>query len=124
MNWKPLHPTEDFGPRQYLVTPPIKRTKPRVILKPLLASTSASKETGSNLEDSRRVELMGRGDTKGLVKADVGLINHFVSLPTWMWKYRREPCLPHGKPLLLYLLMNGMMKGNQMWSKWPQFKAI
>ena len=71
-----------FGPKQYLVTPLIQKTKPRVTSKPLPAAGSTSKlvpkETQSNFKDCRRVKLTSRGDAKGLVKADVGPIKHFV----------------------------------------------
>ena len=80
----PAIPPRMFRPRQDLMTPPIqwtKLTKPKVTLKPL-PPTSASKlvlkEIQSDLEDHRRVKLMGGGDAKGSVKAEVGLINHFM----------------------------------------------
>ena len=66
----PSIPQRMFGPRQYLVIPPIQRTKPRVTSKPLLVP--------KDLEDHRRVKLTGRGDAKSLVKAEAGPINHFV----------------------------------------------
>ena len=78
----PSIPPRMFGLKQYLVTPPIQRTKPRVTPKPLPPSTSVSKlvpkETRSDLEDCRRVELIGICDAKGLVKVEVGMINHFI----------------------------------------------
>ena len=44
-----------FGPRQYLMTPPVQMTKPKVTSKPLPASSSISKlvlkETQNNAED-------------------------------------------------------------------------
>ena len=57
----PCIPPRMSGPRQYLVTPPIQRTKPKVTLKP-----------------HRRVKLIGGSDAKGSVKAEFGPINHFV----------------------------------------------
>ena len=39
----PSIPPRMFGPRQYLVTPPIQKTKPRVTSKPLPPSSSVSK---------------------------------------------------------------------------------
>ena len=71
-----------FGPWQYLMTPPIQETKPRVTLKPLLASTSALKlvlkEIQSDFKDCRRVKLTGGGDTKGFVRAEARPISHFI----------------------------------------------
>ena len=43
-----------------------------------LVSKLVLKETQSDLEGHRKVELTGEGDGKGSVKAEVGLINHFV----------------------------------------------
>ena len=78
-------PSRMFSLRQYLVTSPVQRTKltkPKMTLKPLPPSTSASKlvpkGTTSDLEDHRRVKVTARGDARGSVKADVGPINHFV----------------------------------------------
>ena len=80
----PSIPLRMFRLTQYLVTPPIqwtKLTKPKVTLKPLPPTSALKlvlKETQSDLEDHRRVKLMGGGDVKGSAKAEVGLINHFV----------------------------------------------
>ena len=41
-----------------------------------------------------------------------------------MFKHRKEPCPLHGKLFPLYLPMNGMTKGSQILSKWPQFRVI
>ena len=78
----PSIPPRVFGHKQYLVTPPIQMTKPKVTSKPLPASSSISKlvlkETQSDAEDHQRIELTGGGDTRGLAKTDVVPINHFV----------------------------------------------
>ena len=71
----PSIPPRMFGPRQYLVTPPIqwtKPTKPKVTLKPLSPTSALKlvpKETQSDLEDCRRVKLTGRGAARGSAKA-------------------------------------------------------
>ena len=71
-----------FGPRQYLMTPSVQMTKPKLTSKPLPALTSISKlvlkETQSNAEYHQRIKLMGEGDARGLAGSDVALINHFV----------------------------------------------
>ena len=78
----PSIPLRVFGPRQYLMTPPIQVTKPKVTLRPLPPSSSTLKlvlkETCSNPEDCQRVELAGRGDAKGLARTESLPINHFV----------------------------------------------
>ena len=72
-----------FGERQYLMTPPIQETKPKMTSKPLPALSSTLKlvlkETPSDPEYCRRVELMGEGDARGLAKTEVAPINHFVN---------------------------------------------
>ena len=49
-----------FGPKQYLMTPPVQMTKPKLTLKPLPASSSISKlvlkETQSDAEGLQRIE--------------------------------------------------------------------
>ena len=70
-----------FGPSQYLMTPPVQMTKPKLTSKPLPAVSSISKlvlqETQSNAEDHQRIKLMGGGDARRLAGTDVP-INHFV----------------------------------------------
>ena len=70
----PSIPLRMFGPKQYLMTPPIEMTKPKVTSKPKLVQ----KKTLSDAEDHQRIELMGVGHTRGLAKTDVVPINHFV----------------------------------------------
>ena len=69
-----------FGPRQYLMTPLIQETKPKMTLRPLPASSSTSKlvpkETQSDPEDHRRVKLVGGGDAKSLAKTEAAPMNH------------------------------------------------
>ena len=47
-------------------------------LPPTSASKLVPKETQSNLEDHRRVELTGGGEARGSAKAEIGPINHFI----------------------------------------------
>ena len=81
----PSIPLRMFEPRQYLVTAPIqqtKLTKPKVTSKPLPPTSALKlvpKETQSDFEDHRRVKLTGGGHAKSSGKAEVGLINYFVS---------------------------------------------
>ena len=71
-----------FGPSQYLVTPPIWMTKPKLTSKPLPALSSISKlalqETRSKVEDHQKIKLMGGGNARRLAGTDVALINHFM----------------------------------------------
>ena len=71
-----------FGPKQYLMTPPIQMTKPKVTSKPLPAMSSISKlvlkETQSDAEDYQRIKLMGGGDARGLAETNIVPINCFV----------------------------------------------
>ena len=64
------------------MTPPIQETKPKMTLRPLptLSSTSklVPKETRSNPENHRRIELVGGGDARSLAKNEAAPINHFV----------------------------------------------
>ena len=64
------------------MTPLIQETKPKMTSKPLPASSSTSKlvpkETRSNPEDCRRVELTDGGDARVLAKTEVAPINHFL----------------------------------------------
>ena len=65
----PSIPPTMFGPRQYLVTPPIQETKPNLTLRPLPASSSTlkliPKETQSDPQDHWRVKLMSGGQEFG-----------------------------------------------------------
>ena len=71
-----------FGPKEYLLIPPIQMMKPNVTSKPLPASSSISKlvpkETRSDADDHQKIKLTGGGDARGLAKTDVVPINHFV----------------------------------------------
>ena len=71
-----------FGPKLYLMTPPVQMTKPKVTSNLLPASSSISKlvpkETRGDAEDHQRIKLTGGGDARGLVRTDVAPINHFV----------------------------------------------
>ena len=78
----PSIPLRMFSLKQYLVTPPVQRTKPRMTSRPLLASTLTSKlvlkESQSDFKDHRKVKLTCGGDAKGLVKAEAGVISYFI----------------------------------------------
>ena len=108
-----------FDLRQYLMTPLIQETKPKMTWRPLPTSSSTSKlvpkETQSNPEDCRRVELVGGGDARGLTKTEAALINHFVHWfqaisPNMNTKAQKRAYLPHRKLLTLYWLMSGMVR--------------
>ena len=71
VDWTPFHSAEE-----------VQEMKPRMTSKslPALSSTSklVPKETRSDPEDHRRVELMGGDDARGLVKTEAAPINHFM----------------------------------------------
>ena len=78
----PFIPPRKFCLRQYLVTPPIQETNPKMTSRLLPMSSSTWKlvlrETRSNPEDCRRVELVGGGDARSSAKTEAALINHRV----------------------------------------------
>ena len=78
----PSIPLRVFGPSQYLMTPPIWMTKPKLTSKPLPAWSSTSElvpsKTQSDAEDLQRIELTGGGDARRLAGIDAAQINHFV----------------------------------------------
>ena len=82
VDWTPFHSAKGVWSSQYLLTPPVRMTKPKLTSKPLPASSSISKlvlkETLSDTDDHQRIELTGGGNARRLAGTDVVLINHFV----------------------------------------------